>query len=81
MYSKYMSDVTNAHKALNDKLIEMFTRIENLKSNMDQWTKNCATVDEKIKAREDTRKNFDHYDEKLGDLYEERQKIFAKGLP
>ena len=79
MYSKYMSDVTNAHKALNDKLIEMFTRIENLKSNMDQWTKNCATVDEKIKAREDTRKNFDHYDEKMGDLYEERQKIFAKG--
>jgi hypothetical protein len=29
--------------------------------------------------REDKRKLFDHYDEKMGDLYEERQKIFAKG--
>ena len=42
-------------------------------------TKNCATVDEKMKLREEKRKTFDHYDEKMGDLYEERQKIFAKG--
>ncbi len=32
-----------------------------------------------MKLREEKRKTFDHYDEKMGDLYEERQKIFAKG--
>ena len=79
MYSKYMSDVTNAHKALNEKLINMFTRVSSLKEMMEKWTKNSSTVDEKIKLREEKRKTFDHYDEKMSDLYEERQKIIAKG--
>jgi hypothetical protein len=57
----------------------MFTRIEGLKEEMEKWTKNCSTVDEKMKLREEKRKTFDHYDEKMGDLFEERQKIFAKG--
>ena len=79
MYSKYMLDVTNAHKALNEKLINMFTRVSSLKEMMEKWTKNSSTVDEKIKLREEKRKTFDHYDEKMSDLYEERQKIIAKG--
>ena len=79
MYNKFITDVVTRHKSLNEKLMNMFTRIEGLKEEMEKWTKNCSTVDEKMKIREEKRKDFDHYDEKMGDLYEERQKIFAKG--
>jgi len=79
MYHKFITDVVLAHKALHEKLTNMFHRVESLKGDTDKWTKNCSTVDEKINLREEKRKNFDHYDEKMGDLYEERQKMFAKG--
>jgi hypothetical protein len=79
MYHKFITDVVLAHKALNEKLTNMFQRVESLKGETDKWTQNCSTVDEKINFREEKRKTFDHYDEKMGDLYEERQKIFAKG--
>lgn len=79
MYSKYMLDVTNAHKALNEKLINMFTRVDGLKETMVKWTENSTTVDEKMNKREEKRKTFDHYDEKMSELYEDRQKIIAKG--
>ena len=79
MYHKFITDVVLAHKALNEKLTNMFQRVESLKGETDKWTHNCSTVDEKINFREEKRKTFDHYDEKMGDLYEERQKIFAKG--
>ena len=79
MYNKFINDVVTRHKSLNEKLMNMFTRIEGLKEEMEKWTKNCSTVDEKMKLREEKRKTFDHYDEKMGDLFEERQKIFAKG--
>ena len=79
MYSKFMLDTTNAHKALHDKLTNMFSRVEQLRGAMDKWTEYSTTVDEKMKLREEKRKTFDHYDEKMGDLYEERQKIIAKG--
>ena len=79
MYSKFMLDTTNAHKTLYDKLTNMFSRIEQLKGTIDKWVEYCSKVDEKLKFREEQRKDFDHYDEKMGDLYEERQKIIAKG--
>ena len=79
MYSKFMQDATNAHKALHDKLTNMFMRVEQLKETTNKWTEHCTTVDEKMKLREEKRKTFDHYDEKMGTLYEDRQKIIAKG--
>ena len=79
MYSKFMQDATNAHKALHDKLTNMFMRVEQLKETTNIWTEHCTTVDEKMKLREEKRKTFDHYDEKMGTLYEDRQKIIAKG--
>ena len=79
MYHKFITDVAIAHKNLNEKLMNMFQRIENLKGETEKWTKNCSTVDKIISFREEKKKTFDHYDEKLGNLYEERQKIFDKG--
>ena len=79
MYHKFITDVAIAHKNLNEKLTNMFQRIENLKGETEKWTKNCSTVDKIISFREEKKKTYDHYDEKMGNLYEERQKIFAKG--
>ena len=79
IYYKYMSDVKGAHKALSEKLNNMFLRVEGMNEAMEKWNKNCKTVDEKIKLREEKRKTFDHYDEKMGELYEDRSKDFSKG--
>ena len=78
-YYQFMSNVVGAHKALNEKLLNMFLRMENLKTNMKKWTENCESVDSKLALREEKRKVFDHYDEKMAELLEERNKIILKG--
>ena len=79
MYSKFITDAQKAHKALDEKLNNMFLRIDKLKETTDKWLEYCATVEEKMKLRDDKRKTYDHYDEKMGDLSKDRQKIIAKG--
>jgi hypothetical protein len=74
-----MSNVVGAHKALNEKLLNMFSRMDNLKTNMSKWTENCESVDSKLALREEKRKSFDHYDEKMAELLDERNKIISKG--
>ena len=78
-YYQFMTNVVGAHKALNEKLLNMFSRIENLKISINKWTENSTSVDEKINLREEKRKNFDHYDEKMEEMLEERNKIISKG--
>jgi hypothetical protein len=78
-YFQFMTNVARAHKALNDKLLNMFTKLGNLKSSMNKWTEHCSSVDGKLSLREEKRKNFDHYDEKMAELLEERNKIIIKG--
>ena len=46
---------------------------------MDKWTENSKSVDAKIEAREETRLKFDHYDEKMPEIVEERNKTLSKG--
>ena len=78
-YFQFMTNVVGAHKALNEKLLNMFTKLEHLKSSMDKWTEHCSSVDGKLALREEKRKNFDHYDEKMGELIDERNKMITKG--
>ena len=78
-YFQFMSNVVGAHKALNNKLLNMFNKIEQLKSSMNKWTENCSSVDGKLALREEKRKTFDHYDEKMAEMIEERNKIIVKG--
>ena len=78
-YYQFMSNVVGAHKALNEKLLNMFSRVDQLKNTMSKWTENCTSVDGKINLREEKRKNFDHYDEKMAEMLQERNKIISKG--
>ena len=80
MYSSFIADAKNAHKALHEKLTNMFLRIDQLKDTTDKWLEYIVEYDEKMKLRDEKRKTFDHYDEKMGNLYEERQKIIAKEI-
>lgn len=78
-YFQFMSNVLGAHKALKDKLLAMFLRVDHLKSSMAKWTEHCTSVDGKLSLREEKRKTFDHYDEKMEEMLEERNKIIIKG--
>ena len=78
-YFQFMANVAGAHKALNDKIIKMFTKMEQLQTSMNRWTEHCTSVDGKLQIREEKRKTFDHYDEKMAEMLEERNKILIKG--
>ena len=78
-YFQFMTNVVGAHKALVDKLLKMFTKIGQLQSSMNKWTEHCTSVDGKLEVREEKRKAFDHYDEKMAEMLEERNKILMKG--
>ena len=78
-YFQFMSNVAAAHKALSSKLLNMFNKTEQLKSSMDKWTENCSSVDGKLSLREEKRKIFDHYDEKMAEMIDERNKLIVKG--
>jgi hypothetical protein len=78
-FFQFMTNVASAHKALNDKLSNMFTKLGNLKSSMNKWTQYCSSVDGKISQREEKRKKFDYYDEKMAEIMNERNKIITKG--
>ena len=78
-YFQFMTNVTGAHKALVDKLLKMFTKIGQLQTSMNKWTEHCTSVDGKLEVREEKRKTFDHYDEKMAEMLEERNKILMKG--
>lgn len=78
-YSQFMGNVVSAHKTLNDKLRNMFTQIEKLKNEMLKWNQHTQNVENLISQREGKRKEYEHYDEKMTELYEERNKIITKG--
>ena len=78
-YFEFMTNVVGAHKALIDKIVKMFTKMEQLQSSMNKWTEHCTSVDGKLEIREEKRKTFDHYDEKMAEMLEERNKILMKG--
>ena len=78
-YFQFMSNVSSAHKALHDKLLNMCTKLEHLKGSMSRWMEHCSSVDGKLSLREEKRKAFDHYDEKMAELLDERNKLINKG--
>ena len=78
-YSQFMGNIISAHKALSEKLTNMFNKIEELKITLNKWTEHSKIIETKCNMREKTRKDFDHYDEKMGELFEQRNKIITKG--
>ena len=78
-YSQFLGNIISAHKALSEKLSNMFNKIEELKMTLNKWTEHSKNIETKINMREKTRKTFDHYDEKMAELFEERSKIITKG--
>ena len=78
-YFQFMSNVTAAHKALNNKLLAMHLKLEKLQSSMAKWTEHCTSVDGKLALKEEKRKTFDHYDEKMAEMLEDRYKTIIKG--
>jgi len=78
-YYQFISNVIGAHKNFSSKLIKMFSELENMKEFTNEWNENSSSVDAKLSFREEKRKNYDHYDKKLAELLEERNKIISEG--
>ena len=50
-----------------------------MKEFTNEWNDNSSSVDAKLAFREEKRKNYEHYDKKLAELLEERNKIISEG--
>ena len=78
-YYQFLSNVIGAHKNFSSKLMKMFSELENMKEFTNEWNDNSSSVDAKLAFREEKRKNYEHYDKKLAELFEERNKIISEG--
>jgi hypothetical protein len=78
-YYQFISNVIGAHKNFSSKLIKMLSELEKLKEFTNEWNDNSSSVDTKLAFREEKRKNYEHYDKKLAELFEERNKIISEG--
>ena len=74
-----MSNFSSVHKALYEKLLNMCARLEHVKGSMSKCMYYSSSVDGKLSLREEKRKIFDHYDEKMAELLDKRNKLINKG--
>ena len=78
-YFEFMSNVAKAHKALNEKLTNMYTKLRQLKYSVNKWTEHCSSIDGNLSSIEEKRKIVDQDDRKMAELLKERNQLISKG--
>ena len=78
-YYRLMDDVCNAHRALLNAYSECCDKMKKVYDECSDWDNKFIEVENDIKRRNDLRKNYDHYDEKMEKLVKERTARFNKG--
>ena len=77
-YFQFMHNITSAHKALADKLGILFNQFGQLTNMTNIWVKEMNEVIAKCRQREECRKNYEHYEQKLYELNTDRMKDIKK---
>ena len=77
-YYQFMHNITSAHKALADKLVGLFNHFGQLTNSTNIWIKEINEVVQKVKLRQQCRKNYEHYEKKLYELNTDRMKEIKK---
>ena len=78
-YYGFMVDVCNAHRALLNAYSECCDMMKKVSDECSDWDNKFIEVENDIKRRNELRKNYDHYDEKMEKLVKERTARFNKG--
>ena len=78
-YSRFLHDIVSAHKRISQELLELNKNLSSLNAKTAKWESQMNEIDILIKTREDKRKTYEHYDEKLGELIKERNEKISKG--
>ena len=77
-YCQFMHNITSAHKALTNKLIGLFNQFGQLRNTTNGWIKQINDVSAKCRLREQCKKNYEHYEQKLYELNVDRMKEVKK---
>ena len=77
-YYQFMHNITSAHKALSDKLVGLFNQLSSITNSTNIWIKELNEVVAKVRQREECRKNYEHYEQKLYELNIDRMKEVNK---
>ena len=78
IFSEFANDVITAHKNIEKSYLSCCEVLQNCQILNSEWDKLFNDVKENINKREEARKIYDHYDEKMEILVKERNEKLAK---
>jgi hypothetical protein len=78
IFSEFANDVITAHKNIEKSYLSCCEVLQNCQILNSEWDKLFNDVKENINKREEARKVYDHYDEKMEELVKERNEKLAK---
>lgn len=80
-YYPFIDDVACAHKAFQDAYLKCRTSMEQLQKDTQTWDKIFEGIEIDVRKRNDLRKVYDHYDDKLEEMVKERNAKLVKNKP
>ena len=77
-YFQFMHNVSSAHKALENKFVGLINQFNQLSNATNSWVAQINDIASKCKLREQCRQNYEHYEQKLYELNNDRVKEIRK---
>lgn len=78
-YDKVSNYIVDLHTSIEKSYCEMVTNIHSIYLKTDEWLSGFNAVKESIEKRNISRKDYDHYDEKLEKIIRQREEKLRKG--
>ena len=78
-YYGFMDDVCESHRALLKAYVDCCNNMVKVSNECNDWDNKFIEVENDIKRKNELRKKYDHYDEKMEKLVKERTAKYNKG--
>ena len=79
IYIPFITDVCDSHKKIEIAYLNLCENIIKIENGNLEWNKKFTEVQNSLNNREETRKVYDHYDEKMEKLVKDRNNKLSKG--
>ncbi|MCQ2817269.1 MAG: hypothetical protein MJ252_08395 [archaeon] len=81
IYYPFIQEICNAHRDIEACTKACSEGLTKLKEMSAQWEKMIMNVKENLKKREESRKIYDHYDQKMEGIVKDKNAKLSKGQP
>ena len=80
IYIPFIVDLCDTHKKIENSYLSCCNVLKNIQINNQEWNNLNNEVQSVLAKREEARKNYDHYDEKMEKLVKERNEKLQKKI-